>query len=140
MTSRHPPKNTLPVLRQWRTMGSMAQRWLTVVETKAFVSRAAELLSAEERSELIEMIAQDPECGDVMEGTGGVRKVRFAFAGRGKSGGARVIYFFHNDELPVFLLTMFAKNEKANLSKAERNQLAKLVKQIVETYRGDDNG
>jgi len=60
------------------------------------------------------MLARDPECGEIIQGTGGVRKVRVALPGRGKSGGARVIYYFHSERLPVFALTVFAKNEKAD--------------------------
>jgi hypothetical protein len=70
-----------------------------------------------------------------MEGTGGVRKVRFPVQGRGKSSGVRVTYYFHYETLPVFLLAVFAKNEKANLSKAAQNELAKLVVRLVEAYR-----
>ena len=80
------------------------------------------------------MVATDPECGDVMAGTGGFRKARFARQGMGKSGGARVIYIYHSEKLPVFLITVFAKNRKANLSKEERNALAKRAKQLFEAY------
>jgi hypothetical protein len=79
--------------------------WLTIVETLAYLTRAEKLLSAEERDQVVEMLAQDPECGDIMKETGGVRKVRFAMEGRGQSGGARVIYFFYNEGSPLFLLT-----------------------------------
>lgn len=70
-----------------------------------------------------------------MVGTGGVRKFRFARTGAGKSGGFRVISYYHDEGLPVFLLTVFGKNEKDNLTKAERNALAGLVKVLAETYR-----
>ena len=60
----------------------------------------------------------------------GGRKVRVALAGRGKSGGARVIYYFHSDRLPVFALTVFAKNEMTNLTPAQRNAMAAVVKEI----------
>ena len=73
------------------------------------------------------MVAQEPTCGVLIEGTGGVRKVRFAVGSRGKSGGVRIVYYFHSEAMPVYLLTLFAKNEKANLTKAERNALARLV-------------
>ncbi len=76
------------------------------------------------------MVANDPECGEIMQGTGGVRKVRVGRGGRGKSGGARVVYIHHDAENPIFLLAAFAKNEKANLSKAERNEMAKAVKTL----------
>jgi hypothetical protein len=83
----------------------------------------------------VEMIARDPTFGVLIEGTGGVRKVRFAFGGRGKSGGARVVYFFHNETIPAFLLNIFAKNEKQNMSKAELNALARIVELIKRGYR-----
>lgn len=63
-----------------------------------------------------------------------MRKLRWARDGRGKSGGVRVIYYFHSGVMPLYLLTMFAKNERANLSKAERNALAELVDALVEIW------
>jgi hypothetical protein len=104
------------------------------VETPAYLGRAARVLSEAEQEDVVQMIARDPTCGALMEGTGGVRKVRFAVGGRGKSGGARVVYYFHSDVMPAFLLTAFAKNEKANLTPAERNRLARLVEVIKNAY------
>ena len=75
-----------------------------------------------------------PVDGDLIEGTGGVRKLRWGRDGRGKSGGVRVIYYFHSEAMPLYLLTMFAKNERANLSKAERNELAGLVDLLVQIW------
>ena len=63
-----------------------------------------------------------------------VRKVRVALAGRGKSGGARVIYYFHSERLPLFALTVFAKNERANLTLAERNAMASVVRAIKQQF------
>jgi hypothetical protein len=74
-----------------------------------------------------------------MQGTGGIRKLRWSAKGKGKSGGVRVIYYFHNGTMPLFLLTLFGKGEKANLSKAERNELAKLTSLLRKIY-GDLNG
>ena len=79
-------------------------------------------------------LAARPTAGRLIPGAGGVRKARWALEGRGKRGGARVIYFFHNDEVPLFLLTVFAKNERADLSQAERNGLRRLAGQLVESY------
>jgi hypothetical protein len=62
-----------------------------------------------------------------MQGTGGVRKMRWRRAGRGKSGGVRVIYYFHSERIPLYLLTVFAKNAQANLTRSERNELAGIV-------------
>ena len=76
-----------------------------------------------------------PTCGVIVPGGSGIRKVRFGFGSRGKSGGARIIYLFSGESLPVFVLAVFAKNEKANLSMAERNALARLVTDMVRNYR-----
>ena len=105
-----------------------------MVETRAFVSDAKACMNEEERQQAVEMIAADPECGVLLQGCGGIRKVRFAIRGRGKSGGVRIIYFFHTSNMPIFLLTVFAKNEKANLSKNERNGLAKIAAWIAANY------
>jgi hypothetical protein len=83
-------------------------------------------------------LAEHPKGGDLMEGTGGVRKLRWSRSGRGKSGGVQVIYYFHSDALPLYLLTLFAKNERANLSKAERNELADLVGLLVAAWHKED--
>jgi len=107
---------------------------MTIAELPEFSRQARKLLADEEIDELIEFLAVHPQAGVMMPGTGGVRKLRWAREGKGKSGGARVIYYFHNDSVPVFLLTIYGKGKKDNLSKAERNELAKLVKVLVETY------
>jgi hypothetical protein len=70
-----------------------------------------------------------------MPGTGGARKLRWKARGRGKSGGARAIYYYHDESLPLFLLNVFAKNEKANLTKAERNEMKKLLPRLIAGYR-----
>ena len=88
-------------------------------------------------------LAAHPAAGDLIEGTGGVRKLRWARDGRGKSGGVRVIYYFHSEAMPLYLLTMVAKNERANLSKAERNALAGLVDVLAQVWlerQGDGQG
>jgi mRNA-degrading endonuclease RelE of RelBE toxin-antitoxin system len=68
----------------------------------------------------------------------GIRKFRWASGNKGKSGGVRVIYYFYNESIPLFLLSVFGKKEKANLSKSERNELAKFTKQLVKNY-GESN-
>ena len=83
---------------------------------------------------MIGFVGANPEVGDVVPESGGVRKLRWAAKGKGKRGGVRVIYYFHNDALPVFLLTVYAKDQKANLTKAERNELRDLVPRLVKTY------
>lgn len=107
----------------------------TVVETPTYLADAERLFSPDERKAIVDRLAADPTCGVVMSGTGGIRKVRFGFGARGKSGGARIIYMFSGSDLPVFILAVFAKNEKANLSPAERTKLAKLVAAMIASYR-----
>jgi len=81
------------------------------------------------------MVAADPECGEVIQGTGGFRKVRVARSGMGKRGGARAIYILRGDGFPIFLIAAYAKNEKENLTKQERNQLARHADEIFAKYR-----
>jgi hypothetical protein len=102
-----------------------------VLETNAYLSAAKEVgMSEEERIAVVDLIAADPEAGEIMPGCGGARKLRVAKPGKGKSGGYRVISYFAGDDVPVFLLTVFGKNEKTNLTKAERNVLAGLTKTL----------
>jgi hypothetical protein len=88
-----------------------------------------------ERELAVETVAEDPETGEKIVGTGGCRKVRIAGRGKGKSGGYRIITAYSGPEFPLFLITMFGKGEKDNLSKAERNDLKKLTNVRFETYR-----
>jgi hypothetical protein len=92
-------------------------------------------LSEHEREDLIAYLSEHPNAGAIMEGTGGIRKLRWARSGSGTSGGVRVIYYFHNELMPLYLLAVFGKNEKTNLSKEERNLLAKAVKELVASWR-----
>ena len=96
----------------------------TVVETPMFLRAAEDLYSEADREEIVRTIAATPEAGgDLMPGTGGYRKLRFARSGMGKRGGARVVYLYGGEDLPIFLITVYAKSEKGNLSKAEQNAL-----------------
>ena len=85
---------------------------------------------------VVNTIAANPEAGEVMPGCGGARKLRVAKPGKGKSGGYRVITYFAGADRPVFLLTVFGKNEKANLSQADRNALAGLTQRLTDTLAG----
>lgn len=108
----------------------------TVVETPTFIAAVAKIFKEAEVQEIINEVAKDPYCGDLMKGTGGFRKFRVARGGKGKSGGARVIYIYKNEHFPVFLITVFPKNAKDNLSKAERNKLKKRADSIFREYGG----
>lgn len=108
---------------------------ISVVETPEFLSATCQLMSDEERSLLVDYLAYNPTAGDLIPGTGGVRKLRWALEGRGKRGGARVIYFHHDAEMPFFALTAFAKNERANLSQQDRNDFRLLTTPLVKAYK-----
>ena len=108
----------------------------TIIETPAYLSEAKTLSLTEiERAVIVDYLAQHPSAGEVMPGTGGARKVRFGGRGRGKSGGYRVITFYSGEDIPVFLLNIFAKGEKVNLTKAEQNELRGILARVVATYR-----
>lgn len=107
---------------------------LTIAEVPEYIRRAEKLLTEGERREILDYLAANPKAGDIMEGTGGVRKLRWGRQSRGKSGGVRIIYYFHSDLMPLYLLTVFAKNECANLSRAERNELTGLVDMLVAAW------
>ncbi|MCI5179090.1 MAG: addiction module toxin RelE [Candidatus Electrothrix sp. AW3_4] len=112
----------------------------TVVELPEFIRRAEKSLRNPERENLIRYLAANPEAGVLLQGTGGIRKLRWKREGTGKSGGVRVIYYFHSEQYPLFLLTLFGKSEKANISKAERNMLAKLTEELLATYGSKQRG
>lgn len=107
----------------------------TVVEMPGYLKAAQALFSEAEREQIVATVAADPECGEVMQGTGGFRKVRVGRSGMGKRGGARVIYILRNEAFPIFLVAAYAKNEKDNLTKKERNQLARRADEIFARYR-----
>jgi hypothetical protein len=107
---------------------------LTIAELPEYIRTADKLFSESERQDVIRYLAEHPKAGDLMEGTGGVRKLRWGRGGQGKSGGVRIIYYFHDEVMPLYLLTLFAKGDKANLSKAQRNELAGLVQLLVSIW------
>ncbi len=107
----------------------------TVVETPPYLADAERLFTFEERAAIVDTVSMDPRCGVVIPGSGGVRKVRVGFGGRGKSGGARIIYLFGGDDAPVFLLAAFAKNEKSDLTPRERIAMGKAATTMLADYR-----
>ena len=99
----------------------------TVAETPTFSRQADKLFSEDERRELIDHLAGDPLAGEEIPGTGGVRKLRFGVLARGKRGGARVIYFFGGDRMPIYALLAYAKSARTDLSPSERRAVASIV-------------
>jgi len=107
----------------------------TVVEVAPFTARAREIWSDDELQEFVDFIARNPLAGVVIPGAGGIRKVRWAASGRGKRGGAQVIYYFHSEALPLFLLTVYGKNVADDLSARQKQTLAAAVAALVARYR-----
>jgi hypothetical protein len=107
-------------------------RLQTVVELESFLKRAKAIMSDDERMGIVTFLAANPEAGVPLGG--GLRKVRIARDGGGKSGGYRTIYVFGGRHMPLFLLTVFAKNEKDNLSKAELAAAVETSKRLIAAY------
>lgn len=99
----------------------------TVAETPTFTRQARKLFTVDEKRKLIDFLATNPLAGDVMPGTGGVRKLRFRTAGRGKRGGGRVVYYFLDEETPVYALLAYAKTAQTDLTSDERRSVAALT-------------
>lgn len=108
---------------------------VSVIELPGYWRRADELLGSDEQDAIVDLIAYEPTCGDLIPGTGGLRKVRVRRGSSGKRGGARVIYYFYNAAFPVLLVALYAKNEKADLSANERKKFAALVGEITDQWR-----
>ena len=102
----------------------------TVAETPTFTKQAEALFDEAEKQELITYLAEHPLAGDVITGTGGVRKLRFAASGRGKRGGARVIYYYLDKDRPLYALLVYPKNVKTDLTPADKKAATALVEGI----------
>ena len=108
-----------------------------VIETDSYLRAAKDAgMEADEMVAAVDFVAANPEAGDIMQGTGGVRKARLAGRGKGKSGGYRIVWYFGGGDIPVFLLTVFGKGEKANLTQGERNALRAMVGTLRESWVG----
>jgi hypothetical protein len=108
---------------------------VSVIELAGYRRRAEVLLTRAEQDAVIDLIAFEPQCGDVVPGTGGLRKLRVGRGATGKRGGTRVVYFFHDRDMPIFLLALYAKNEKSDLSAAEKKEFSVFVKEIVAQWK-----
>jgi len=108
--------------------------WITVVTLKGFERAVDGLLTEHEVSGLIAYLANHPDVGVIMPDTGGIRKLRWGARGRGKSGGARVIYYFRDLNMPLYILTAYSKGEKINLTMAEKAHMRRLVDEIVHQH------
>lgn len=110
-------------------------RLVTVVAVEPFPRHADALWNDHQRAELIDYLARNPLAGEEIDETGGLRKLRWHASGRGKRGGARVIYYFYNADHPVFLLTAYAKAQRDDLDAAQRKRLAGFVRELKSVLR-----
>jgi len=108
-----------------------------IVETPAYLAAAARAgMTEDDRTTVADFIAANPQAGDLIKGSGGVRKVRVAKPGAGKSGGWRVLTAYVSDTVAVLLVTVYGKNQRGNVSKAEVNEMGKLMKELKAEARG----
>ena len=101
---------------------------ITIAELHSATKELERLLTDNERNRLIDFLALNPECGDKMPRTGGVRKMRWPYASKGKRGGLRVIYFFHDLNMPLYILAVYSKGEILRPTANEERQMSSLVR------------
>ena len=106
----------------------------TLVPIGTFEAKARKLLGDAGFEDMLEVLAKAPKKGSVIQDTGGLRKVRIARPGRGKRGGTRVIYYYHNEDKPILLLLIYAKAKQENLTDAQKAQLKKHVDAIIDEF------
>jgi hypothetical protein len=107
---------------------------VTVAETPGFLRQAAALWSDDDRAEFIDFIARNPEAGDVIPRSGGVRKIRWRRQGMGKRGGVRIVYFYHDPGMPLYLLTIYAKAQRDDLSPDAMRTMQGLVARLKQAH------
>jgi hypothetical protein len=113
----------------------MTEGLMTVAETGPFIRQAVKLWTEDDRNGFVDFIAANPGAGDVIPDTGGLRKVRWGRADAGKRGGVRVIYFYHDDSMPLYRLLIYAKAERENWTWDEKRRAKALTESIKQTYR-----
>jgi mRNA-degrading endonuclease RelE of RelBE toxin-antitoxin system len=107
---------------------------ITVAEMPSCARDLDRLMGESDRNQLIDYLAFNPQAGDVIPDTGGIRKVRWGLGNRGKRTGARVIYYFRDLNMPLYLLAAYAKNEKITLSAIDRKEMRSLVTKLVDCH------
>lgn len=107
---------------------------ITICEMGSVPRNLASALSDEEKDQLIDWLSLNPDAGDIIQGTNGVRKVRWAYGARGKRGGLRVIYYFRDLNMPIYLIAVYKTNEKLNISAGEKKVISQMVDEIVDEW------
>jgi mRNA-degrading endonuclease RelE of RelBE toxin-antitoxin system len=113
----------------------MRTRPIAVAETAVFMRQAGALWTEDERFEFVDFIARNPEAGDLIPESGGVRKVRWGRQGSGKRGGVRIIYFYHDPAMPLYLLMIYAKARRDDLSPDAGRTVRGLAARLKAAYR-----
>lgn len=108
----------------------------TVVSYHSFLKEAARYWDQKEYDEFVNYIAENPTVGDEIQGTGGVRKVRWSRSGMGKRGGVRVIYYFYNLNYPIHLMWIYGKSDQKDLTPEEKKAFTKVVETIKKDLKG----
>ncbi|HGT2643464.1 TPA: type II toxin-antitoxin system RelE/ParE family toxin [Legionella pneumophila] len=112
----------------------------TVVEMPEFIKQSGSCMDEESKKSFIDYIAENPLQGDLIVGTGGVRKIRWTGdSHKGKRGGVRVIYYYYDQSIPIFLLTVYGKNQKDNLTNEEKNIVKSIIGKIVDAYKENEH-
>ena len=106
----------------------------TLIPIGTFEDKARRLLGKTGFDDMLELLARRPKVGRIVQGTRGLRKVRIARPGKGKSGGTRVIYYYHNEDKPILLLLIYAKTDQENMTDAQKAQLKKHVDAIIAEF------
>ncbi len=113
---------------------AMASIPITVVELSLFQRQARDVWDDADRTAFVDFIARNPDSGDVIPETGGVRKIRWRRQGTGKRGGARVVYFYHDPQMPIFLLLVYAKAQRENMTPDEKKQVKAMATTLKHSY------
>lgn len=109
---------------------------ITIAETHSFQKESQKILGESEVDKLKNFLSLNPQSGDIIPGLRGIRKIRWQVNQKGKSGGARIIYFFYNTNIPVFLLDIYRKSEKSDMSSKEKKILNNMVDELIDSYGG----
>jgi hypothetical protein len=106
--------------------------WITIAELPSFKKSASDVFDRDEIECLIAFLSNQPDAGAIMPRTGGVRKLRWGAKGKGKSTGARILYFFHDLNMPLYLLLCFSKSDRIDISEKEKSMMRNLTRELVE--------
>jgi len=109
-----------------------------IVETPAYLNSVKNFWDEETQDEFKNYIAENFLIGDIIPNTGGLRKIRWQSSGHGKRGGARVIYYFYDENFPIYLLYAYRKNEKTDLTEYEKSLLRDYVKNLKNCFRSKE--